>query len=163
MGGRPVVPPVDKEELYGLSQSPDSMWIVTANPDEQRRRSVYMFSRRTFRPAMFENFDAPDGIRTCARRESSNTAPQSLTLLNGRWTTDESRRLGALICQGNPDSHEIVKQAWRAVLGRQPDASELERGQKFLQLQTSELGSMTAAASELARALFNSNEFLYVD
>jgi hypothetical protein len=163
MGGRPVVPPVDKEELYGLSQSPDSMWIVTANPDEQRRRSVYMFSRRTFRPAMFENFDAPDGIRTCARRESSNTAPQSLTLLNGRWTTDESRRLGALICQGNPDSAEIVKQAWRAVLGRQPDASELERGQKFLQLQTSELGSMTAAASELARALFNSNEFLYVD
>jgi hypothetical protein len=163
MGGRPVVPPVDKEELYGLSQSPDSMWIVTANPDEQRRRSVYMFSRRTFRPAMFENFDAPDGIRTCARRESSNTAPQSLTLLNGRWTTDESRRLGALICQGNPDSHEIVKQAWRAVLGRQPDASELERGQKFLQLQTSELGSMTAAASELVRALFNTNEFLYVD
>ena len=31
MGGRPVVPPVDNEELYGLSQSPDNMWIVTAN------------------------------------------------------------------------------------------------------------------------------------
>jgi hypothetical protein len=83
--------------------------------------------------------------------------------LNGRWTTDESRRLGALISQGNPDSAEIVKRAWRAVLGRQPDAAELERGQKFLQLQTSELGAITPAASELARALFNTNEFLYVD
>ena len=31
MGGRPVVPPVDKEELYGLSQNRDNMWIVTAN------------------------------------------------------------------------------------------------------------------------------------
>ena len=67
------------------------MWIVTANPEEQRRRSIYMFSRRTFQPAMFESFDAPDGIRTCSRRESSNTAPQSLTLLNGKWTTDESQ------------------------------------------------------------------------
>ncbi|MEJ7605185.1 MAG: DUF1553 domain-containing protein [Bryobacteraceae bacterium] len=75
MGGRPVVPPVDREELYGLSQSPENMWIVTANPEEQHRRSVYMFARRTFRPAMFESFDAPDGIRSCSRREDSNTAP----------------------------------------------------------------------------------------
>jgi hypothetical protein len=161
MGGRPVVPPVDKEELYGLSQSPDSMWIVTANPEEQRRRSVYMLSRRTYRPAMFENFDAPDGIRTCSRREASNTAPQSLTLLNGRWTTEESRRLGSSISQG--EAGDVVKRAWRSVFGREPNAGELERGKKFLELQASELGSMSAAASELARGLFNTNEFLYVD
>jgi hypothetical protein len=163
MGGRPVVPPVDREELYGLSQNPDSMWIVTANPEEQRRRSIYMFSRRTFKPAMFESFDAPDGIRTCARRESSNTAPQSLTLLNGKWTTDEARRLGELITQNTSDNTEIVKRSWRAVLGRNPDNAELERGTGFLQQQTSELGASKAAASELVRALFNTNEFLYVD
>ncbi len=163
MGGRPVVPPVDREELYGLSQNPDSMWIVTANPEEQRRRSIYMFSRRTFKPAMFESFDAPDGIRTCARRESSNTAPQSLTLLNGKWTTDESRRLGDSIAQNTSDNAEIVKRSWRAVLGRNPDNAELERGKEFLQQQTSELGASKVAASELIRALFNTNEFLYVD
>ena len=109
MGGRPVVPPVDREELYGLSQSPDSMWIVTADPEEQRRRSVYMLSRRTFRPAMFENFDAPDGIRTCSRREASNTAPQSLTLLNGRWTNDESQRLAAIVTEATSDRADVVK------------------------------------------------------
>lgn len=159
MGGRPVVPPVDKEELYGLSQSADNMWIVTANAEEQRRRSVYMLSRRTFRPAMFESFDAPDGIRTCSRREASNTAPQSLTLLNGRWTTDEAKRLGASVAQ----TGEPVRQAWRSVLGRDPDVAELERGQKFLRDQSAELGNPAAAASELVRGLFNTNEFLYVD
>jgi hypothetical protein len=163
MGGRPVVPPVANEELYGLSQSPGNMWIVTADEEEQRRRSVYMLSRRTFRPAMFENFDAPDGIRTCSRREASNTAPQSLTLLNGRWTVDEAKRLAALLTKSDADESRIVVGAWRHVLGRDPDADESERGRKFLRDQAGELGSLPNATSELVRALFNTNEFLYVD
>ena len=163
MGGRPVVPPVAREELYGLSQNPDNMWIVTANPEEQKRRSVYMLSRRTFRPAMFESFDAPDGIRTCSRREESNTAPQSLTLLNGKWTTDEARRLGSAIAKDGSTTADIAKSAWRHVLARDPEPAELERGRKFVEAQTAELGQQSAAASELVRALFNTNEFLYVD
>lgn len=163
MGGRPVVPPVAREELYGLSQSADSMWIVTGDPEEQRRRSVYMFSRRTFRPAMFESFDAPDGIRSCSRRETSNTAPQSLTMLNGKWTIDEARKLGALLSQNAQDGAAVVNRAWLAVLGRRPEPSELQRGRAFLTSQTSELGSLSAAAVELVRGLFNTNEFLYVD
>ena len=79
MAGRPVVPEVAREELYGLSGN--NMWLVTANPEEHTRRSIYMLARRTFRPAMFESFDAPDGILSCSRRVESNTAPQSLTLL----------------------------------------------------------------------------------
>ncbi|HYI92216.1 MAG TPA: DUF1553 domain-containing protein, partial [Bryobacteraceae bacterium] len=148
---------------YGLSQSPDNMWNVTANAEEQRRRSVYMLSRRTFRPAMFESFDAPDGIRTCSRREESNTAPQSLTLLNGKWTTDEARRLGSSIAIEGSTSADVAKRAWRHVLARDPEPAELERASKFIEAQTVELGKQSAAASELARALFNTNEFLYVD
>jgi hypothetical protein len=163
MGGRPIVPPVAKEELYGLSQNPDNMWIITANSEEQTRRSIYMLSRRTFRPAMFESFDAPDGIRTCSRREASNTAPQSLTLLNGRWTVDESNRLAAVVAKDAADVSAIVKNTWRRILARDPEPDESERGSKFLREQAAELGRLDKAASELARALFNINEFLYVD
>jgi hypothetical protein len=162
MGGRPVVPPVAREELYGLSQNPDNMWIITTNPEEQTRRSIYMLSRRTFRPAMFESFDAPDGIRTCSRREASNTAPQSLTLLNGRWTVEESKRLAAAVSKDSKDE-SIVTQVWHRVLVRDPDTEELDRARKFLRDQAAELGTLPDAASELARALFNTNEFLYVD
>ena len=59
-----------------------------------------MLSRRTFRPAMFESFDAPDGILSCSRRVESNTAPQSLTLLNGQWTMQEAKRLAGQLVEG---------------------------------------------------------------
>ena len=140
------------------------MWIVTANPEEQRRRSIYMFSRRTFRPAMFESFDAPDGIRTCSRREVEQYGPAILDA--AEWQMDhggiaETRRIDSTERLGR--LRMIVKQVWRAILGRDPDDAELARGRAFLQQQTSELGSTKAAASELVRALFNTNEFLYVD
>ena len=146
MGGRPVVPPVAREELYGLSQSADNMWIITANAEEQNRRSIYMLSRRTFRPAMFESFDAPDGIRSCSRREASNTAPQSLTLLNGRWTVDESKRLAAAVAKDDAGESAVATSAWRRILGRDPDSEELERARKFVRDQKSELGSLSGAA-----------------
>ncbi len=87
-----MVPEVAKEELYGLSGN--GMWTADGGYNEEHtRRSIYMLSRRTFRPAMFETFDAPEGIQSCSRRVESNTAPQSLTLLNGQWTVQEANRL----------------------------------------------------------------------
>jgi mono/diheme cytochrome c family protein len=160
MAGRPVVPEVAREELYGLSGN--NMWQVTANREEHCRRSIYMLSRRTFRPAMFESFDAPDGILSCSQRVESNTAPQSLTLLNGMWTMQESNRLAEKLAE-IADDGELAKKAWLAVYTRAPREDELRTARAFLERQAAELGSRKAAAVELARVLFNTNEFLYVD
>ena len=119
MGGRPVVPEVAREELYGLSGN--GMWVPTANQEEHTRRSIYMLVRRTFRPAMFESFDAPDGIQSCSRRVESNTAPQSLTLLNGQWTVKEANRLAEKL-DAVADDNEKIRQAWVAIYVRQPKA-----------------------------------------
>lgn len=159
MGGRPVVPPLATEELYGLSQPLNSAWIVTEDPVEQDRRSVYLISRRNFRVPLLEAFDRPEGVLTCSRRESSTTAPQSLSLLNGQFTL---RQAAALVRQIEK-AEEPVTAAWRAVFGREPDAVELERSRKFLERQTAHLGSRQAALNEMARGLFNVNEFLYVE
>jgi hypothetical protein len=160
MAGRPIVPEVAREELYGLSGN--GMWVPTANTEEHTRRSVYMLVRRTFRPAMFESFDGPDGILSCSRRVESNTAPQSLTLLNGQWTVKEANRLAEKL-DTVPDEREMIKAAWLAIYSRQPRADEVTSVQPFLERQTTELGSKKAAAAELVRVLFNTNEFLYVD
>jgi len=160
MAGRPVVPEVAREELYGLSSN--SMWPVTTNLEEHTRRSIYMLARRTFRPAMFESFDAPDGIQSCSRRVESNTAPQSLTLLNGQWTVKEASRLGDKLSEV-ADEAQMIQKAWLAIYARAPRADEVTSVRAFLERQTTELGSRKAAASELVRVLFNTNEFLYVD
>jgi hypothetical protein len=160
MAGRPVVPEVAKEELYGLSGN--GMWNPTADTTEHTRRSIYMLVRRTFRPAMFETFDAPEGIQSCSRRTESNTAPQSLTLLNGQWTVQEANRLAEKLAAATDDS-ELITKAWLAVYARAPNPADLAGARTFLERQTAELGTRKAAAAELVRVLFNTNEFLYVD
>jgi hypothetical protein len=155
MGGGPVVPPLQAEELFGLIGKPESNWVVTPDPAEHTRRSIYILQRRTFQQPMFEAFDSPDGVQSCPRRNESTTAPQSLALLNGNFMMTEARKLAAKV--QDPD------QAWRRVLGREPTADERVRAEAFIVKQTARLGSKEAAYAELDRALLNTNEFLYVD
>jgi len=167
MGGRPVVPPLNAEELYGLSQSLDDAWIVTADPSEHTRRSIYLLSRRGFRQPMLEVFDSPDGVMHCSRRDSSTTAPQSLTLLNGNFTLDQAKQLAAKLARSSSDQRssqsDLVRVAWQQTLSRDPLPDEAAKAHDFLKRQTQTLGSESAAVTELCRALFNLNEFLYVD
>ena len=163
MGGRPVVPAVAREELYGLSRAQQHVDHHCEPRRSTQRRSIYMLSRRTFRPAMFESFDAPDGIRSCSRRVESNTAPQSLTLLNGQWTVEESNRLARSSWLGRCRRVRCRRPGLAAILVRDPDRKSWN-ARAFLRAPDSGVGSpVTAAAAELARVLFNTNEFLYVD
>jgi hypothetical protein len=49
------------------------------------------------------------------------------------------------------------------VLGRDPSDKERSEAVKFVERQTTRLGSRSAAYAELARGLMNLNEFLYVE
>jgi hypothetical protein len=142
-----------------MSQPVGSAWVVTENAAEHNRRSVYMISRRNFRMPLLEAFDRPEGVLSCSRRDSSTTAPQSLSLLNGKFTVTQATALAAKI---EPASDPIVE-AWHAVFGRDPQPAEMERTRAFLEKQSANLGSRRAALNELARGLFNVNEFLYVE
>jgi hypothetical protein len=160
-GGRPVVPPQTKEELYGMSQSPDNFWPVSWNRQDHTRRSIYMLMRRSYRPPLMEAFDGPDGTLHCARRDESTVAPQSLTLMNSDFAYEQARVLAARLQKSGGNG--AVGDAWRAVLARDPSPDELEFASAFLRKQQERTGSFEAAVIELARGLFNLNEFLYVD
>jgi mono/diheme cytochrome c family protein len=163
MGGRPVVPPLSEEEKAMLTQRPDDAWVLTGDTSEHTRRSIYLIQKRTFRAPMMEVFDAPDSMLTCARRESSTTAPQSLSLFNGSLTMERSRDMGTRLAAKHTANAEAVQAAWRQLLAREPNAGELARATKFLDNEASHSGDRAAAVSELIRALLNLNEFLYVD
>jgi hypothetical protein len=163
MYGRPVVPPLSDEELANLTQRPDNAWVVTGDVTQHTRRSVYLLQKRTFRLPMMEVFDAPESMLTCPRRESSTTAPQSLTLLNNRFTLDQSRRLALDVIAHFPANEPAVDHLWQRLLLRAPAPEERAAALAFLTKQQSNSGSRDAAFSELARGLLNTNEFLYVD
>ncbi|MEZ5402676.1 MAG: PSD1 and planctomycete cytochrome C domain-containing protein [Bryobacteraceae bacterium] len=163
MGGRPVVPPQTKEELYNLTKNASDAWIVTEDEAQHTRRTIYMIAKRTFRMPMMDVFDLPESMLSCPRRDSSTTAPQSLTLLNGGFAVDQARRLGEWLTEKHQDDAALIEAAWRRVLARAPSPEEERLAQSLLERQRKHLGSRAAAASELARGLFNLNEFLYVD
>ncbi len=99
---------------------------------------------------------------SCSRRESSTTAPQSLTLLNGQFTLRQAEALAeqALPAAGDDEAVGLI---FRRVLARLPNASEVAMAHEFLTKQTQLTGGRKGALSELARGLLNTNEFLYVD
>lgn len=154
MFGRPVVPALAAEELYGMSQPINNAWPVTSDATEHTRRSVYMLSRRTYRMPMLEVFDQPEGVLSCSRRESSTTSTQSLSLLNSRFTVEQSEALAR---------ETDLTVIWQRVLQRLPDADELQMAKDFVSRQALKLGGEVAGRRELVRGLLNTNEFLYVD
>lgn len=159
MYGRPIVPPLAQEELYGMSQSINNAWVVTGDATEHDRRTIYMISRRTFRMPLLEVFDRPDGVMSCPKRDASTTAPQSLSLFNSGFTVEQAKRLGTKL---KGESDPIVA-AWRMVLGRDPDAQERTTATEFLRKQRERLKDEPTVLAELGRALLNTNEFLYID
>jgi hypothetical protein len=147
--GPSVLPPVPAGVMQG-SQG----WKTSPDSRDQHRRSVYVLVRRNLHYPFLEAFDAPDTNQSCPVRERSTTAPQALALLNADITAEAAQSLAARLRSEAPNATDRLRHAYRLVLGRWPNARELARAEKFLQ---------SSPETELYRALFNLNEFLYRD
>jgi hypothetical protein len=129
-------------------------WKASADPRDHVRRSVYVFARRNLRFPFLEAFDLPDSSLSCPKRERSTTATQALALLNAADVTEAAKALAARVTVEAPTVDERVTLAYRLALGRPPSAPEMKLARAFL---------AQSPLSELCRALFNVNEFVYLD
>jgi hypothetical protein len=91
---------------------------------------------------------------SCPKRGRSTTAPQALALLNTADVLEAAKALAARLTQEGQTSDERITRAYRLILGRRPSKAELAAARDFLR---------ESPLSELCRALFNVNEFVYVD
>jgi hypothetical protein len=148
-GGPGVVPPGASRAAGGSRPVP-----VTADPKEYTRRSIYMLARRNLRDPFLEAFDLPDSNLSCPKRERSTTAPQALALMNSPEAMAAAKALADRLTTEAKTDDERIARAYRLVLGRSPSAKESERARAFLK---------DSPLSELCRALFNLNEFVYLD
>ncbi len=81
-------------------------WSAREREADHYRRSVYLFARRNLPYPMFATSDRPSANTSCATRDSSTTAPQTLYLFNSSVTIDAARRL-AERCAGVTPSLDI--------------------------------------------------------
>ena len=149
MNGPGVSPPIPKELFAGAHG-----WTVSEPKSQHFRRSIFIFARRNLRFPFLEVFDAPDNNLSCSMRERSTTAPQSLTLLNSNEVTAAAKVTADRLKYESTSTQQQVDSAYRLALGRMPTASERIMIENFL---------INSPLDEFCRALFNLNEFVYVE
>jgi Protein of unknown function (DUF1553) len=126
----------------------------TLGPDEFRRM-VYQFTPRLQQDGTFGAFDCPDATAAAPRRAASTTPLQALNLLNDPFMLDQAERFAARLRKEAGDATpDQVWRAFRLALGRDPSADEAAAAEKLVRAD---------GLAALCRALFNANEFVYVD
>ncbi len=169
-------------ELPDGMPAPRGGWKLSG-PEERNRRSVYIFVRRNSRYPMLQAFDMPDTHESCGRRDTTITAPQALSLLNGKVSLDWAQSFaGRVIRDAGPELRAEIDRAYLLAYSRRPDPSERDTAMTFLDRQQSIVAKRQAEGKKLAlpvsapvgmdeargaalvdfcHMLLNSNEFVY--
>lgn len=154
-GGPGVRPPLPAEVVSTLLRD---QWPVTENEEDHRRRSIYLFVRRNLRYPLFEVFDRPDTNQSCPSREQTTIAPQALHLLNSEFSLECAEQLAAVVREESGEAVDArIAGCYLRALSRAPAADELAAAREFLAAGGDD------ALTDLCLALFNTNEFIYVD
>ncbi len=128
--------------------------------EEGLRRMIYAHRVRRERDGVFGSFDCPDAGQSTARRKDSTTPIQALSLFNSRFTWEQSQALAERIqrevsaspSQDTTPRKEVLQAFW-LTLGRPATEHEVAAALPLVQEQ---------GVAMLCRALFNSNEYLYL-
>jgi hypothetical protein len=154
-------------------------WKVS-EPNQQVRRSVYLFAKRNLPYPMMAAFDFPDMHEACGCRTKTTIAPQALMLLNNRIILKAANQLAAR-AQAEASSADPVapiQRAWGIAFGRRATDHEVQSALNFIAEQQRVIeaspkvqpedplqstNSTDAALADLCHALLNANEFLFVE
>jgi hypothetical protein len=157
-GGPPVVPALSAQELTGLFDA-KGKWPVTPDAAEHTRRSAYLLQRRTFTHPLLAAFDAVETMASCPQRARTVVPAQALTLLNSPLPREQSAAFARRLLQEcGAKQEEAAARAWQLAFGRPPTTAERARALEFLHKGHGDTG-----LADLCLALFNANEFVYVD
>jgi mono/diheme cytochrome c family protein len=172
MGGRGIFPALSKEVLS--TQSRPGLGWDTSSKEEQARRSVYIFVKRTLGVPLLETFDVASADSPTAARTTTTIAPQALLLLNSSFVEEQADALAArLLQEEGAQPAAYVERLFRLALGRPPTSAETAIALGYLQrLRSDGTGSGSAvddhtryrrALAMVAKVVFNLNEIIYVD
>ena len=103
-------------------------------PDEQGRRSVYIFAKRGLLPPLLTTFDFPDTTLPCCQRDVTTVPPQALALLNNPFVHEQSAALAKRIGAKRAEREQVTR-AWRLALGRDPRDAEVDAALAHLEKQ----------------------------
>src|SRR5207253_2133206 len=123
IGGPSVMPYQPSSYYWGKFEG----WSwQTSQDDEQYRRGLYTFWRRSALHPMFAIFDAPTREECAVARPRTNTPLQALVTLNDPTFVEAARVFAQHILELDADVDGRLTLAFRTTLSRAPAAAELQ-------------------------------------
>jgi hypothetical protein len=165
VGGPSMYPKLSAEVLAGISFGDKKNHWPDSPPDEQNRRTVYAFVKRSIQVPLLINHDQADTDNSCPVRYTTTVPTQALGMLNGDFTNEQAELLAKRMA--NDAGADVARQVARGIrltTGRVPDAKEIEKDVAFIgTLKAKHKLTDAKALQQYALLLLNANEFVYVD
>jgi hypothetical protein len=139
---------------------PNDNYVRVYNPKKEFgppewRRMIYMTKVRMQQDSTFGAFDCPDGGQIAPKRMHSTTPLQALNLLNSEFIVQQSGFFAErLKREAGASADAQTKLAYELAYSRSPEPKELSGARAFIAQHGLEL---------FCRAIFNSNEFIFVE
>lgn len=152
------------KQMYGpgfkdvrIDQVPPAYYYAAIDPvgPEFNRRTIYRWMPRGQRSALLDTFDCPDPSVTAPKRSVTTTPSQALSQWNHSFVLRMSDHLAERVeKEAGDELNEQVKRMWQLVLGRAPGDKEQQDAVQLAKAHGLPL---------LARVLFNTNEFIWIE
>ncbi|MSU28106.1 MAG: DUF1553 domain-containing protein [Pedosphaera sp.] len=124
LGGKPVFP-YQPPGIWEVNEMAGGGWKHQRD-DNQYRRALYIYHRRSTPYPSLLTFDAPNREVCAAGRPRTSTPLQSLVLMNDPVYVEAARAFAARVLkEGGPDDATKLNYAWRLALAR--NLNPLER------------------------------------
>ena len=121
--------------------------------EETWRRCIYQQPARGIRDELLGSFDCPDSSDRTAKRTSTTTALQALSLLNSAFIQQQSGFFAERVQQeARQTKTSVVEQAFLLAYSHLPQTSERSAAEAIVK---------SYGLAGLCRVLLNTNEFLY--
>jgi len=155
VGGPSVRPPMPAGMLKFAYRA---NWRESAGADRYRR-GLYTFFQRSVPHPQLMNFDAPNSLVSCVRRERSVTPLQALNLLNDPVFVEAADALAGRILREEAGAgfEEGVKRMFRLAVSREPNKTEMAALRRYAD------GAVRAEAATwqgIASIVLNLDEFI---
>jgi Protein of unknown function (DUF1553)/Protein of unknown function (DUF1549)/Planctomycete cytochrome C len=145
-----------------LDETPFGRPVDVVGDPASRRRTLYGLVDRQSLPNLLRSFDFASPDQSAERRPQTTVPQQALFGMNAPFVLEQANAIAAR-CD-DPVPARRVTQLYRAILLRDPDASELTAGLAFIQAAgDSKEKSPLRPWAQYAQVLLLTNEFMFVD
>jgi hypothetical protein len=161
-GGRGIFPPLSRDVL--ATQSRPGLGWGASSVEEQSRRSVYIYLKRTLMVPFLETFDYTNTAESVGTRPVTTVAPQALLLLNSEFTDLQARNLAERVRReaGDAQSRQIER-LFRLALGRVATPREVKIANDLLKRSSETAKDQADPLRSLCLVVLNLSEFAYLD